>query len=67
MKNGCFFNNGEDFNIKYHYETKHACKVGQYQGQSRLDKVTDLKKRLQIQQFLFKKPNVKSELLRLVT
>lgn len=51
----------KEYNLKRHYETKHAAKFNVFQGQVRSDKVSDLKKKLKNQQFSFKKPTVETE------
>ena len=52
----------KEYNIKRHYETKHAEKFDSIQGQLRSDKVADLKKALQSQQLVLNRHNVESEL-----
>lgn len=50
----------KEFNVKRHYETKHASKFDCFQGKVRSDKVSDLKIKLKNQQFSFQKPQVES-------
>lgn len=51
----------KEYNLKRHYETKHAANFNMFQGQVRCDKVCDLKKKLKNQQFTFKKPSIETE------
>lgn len=48
----------KEFNLKRHYETKHAKKFDTLHGQLRSDRVLDLKRKLKNQQFSFLKPTV---------
>jgi hypothetical protein len=50
----------KEYNLKRHYETKHAAKFDAIQGQFRNGKITQLKK-LEGQQFTFQRQNVESE------
>ncbi|XP_063820200.1 general transcription factor II-I repeat domain-containing protein 2-like [Pseudophryne corroboree] len=51
----------KEYNIKRHYETKHASKFNHLQGQPRVDKVNDLQKDLKRQQGTFKRHMEESE------
>lgn len=52
----------KEYNLKRHYDTKHSSKMDAVQGQFRLDKVRDLRKKLENQQFTFTRQNAESEL-----
>ena len=43
----------KEYNIKRHYETKHANKFDKYKGQFRQDQVNDLKRKMSAQQKIF--------------
>lgn len=50
----------KEYNVKRHYDTKHADKFHQYQGLIRHEKVSDLKKQLSGQQQIFTKAAAES-------
>jgi len=50
-----------EYNIKRHYETKHASNLDHLQGHLRVDKVNPLQSDLKCQQNLFKRPREESE------
>lgn len=51
----------KEYNLKRHYDAKHASKMDAIQGQFRLDKLRDLKKKLENQQYSFTRSNADSE------
>lgn len=52
----------KEYNLKRHYDAKHASKMDSIQGQFRIDKVRDLKKKLENQQSSFTRQSADSKL-----
>ena len=52
----------KEYNVRRHYERKHASKYGTLQGQMREDKVREFKKRLAGQQNLLKKATTEADI-----
>jgi hypothetical protein len=51
----------KEYNLKRHYDTKHASKFASLQGQVRTDKLNLLKKSLKLQQSVFKEVSEDAE------
>lgn len=53
----------KEYNIKRHYDTKHAFSYDKFEGQFREDKVSELKTKLSGQQLIFKNVSLQTESL----
>lgn len=52
----------KEYNVKTHYDTKHAAKYNEWTGQMRKDKVKELQRKLTSQQNLFRRVTDDSEI-----
>lgn len=51
----------KEFNLRRHYETKHATKIDNFQDHFRKDKIKELQRNLHAQQNVFKNMNSQAE------
>lgn len=52
----------KEYNVRRHYETKHASKYNEFSGNMRKEKVKELQRKLKFQQNLFRKVNDESQI-----